>query len=164
MYRKSIVTLLALVCTAPLWAADTSDSKTAAQPTQEQVIQQFRDDLQAAAADVMAKGLTLNAEQAAKFWPMFDAFQKEQKAIIDEQLKSLVEYRDTYKTISDADAMAYVNSLLERDQKIHDLRVKYLTKFQTVVPTRVAARAIQLDRRLGLVGQVKVSSQVPLIP
>jgi len=32
------------------------------------------------------------------------------------------------------------------------------------VPTRVAARAIQLDRRLGLVGQVKVSSQVPLIP
>ena len=127
-------------------------------------MQQFRDDLQATAADVMAKGLTLNAEQAAKFWPMFDAFQKEQKAIIDEQLKSLVEYRDTYKTISDADAMAYVNSLLERDQKIHDLRVKYLTKFQTVVPTRVAARAIQLDRRLGLVGQVKVSSQVPLIP
>jgi hypothetical protein len=42
--------------------------------------------------------------------------------------------------------------------------VKYLAKFQTVVPTRVAAHAIQLDRRLGLVGQVKVSSQVPLIP
>ena len=164
MYRKSIVTLLALVCTAPLWAADTSDSKTAAQPTQEQVMQQFRDDLQAAAADVMAKGLTLNADQAAKFWPMFDAFQKEQKAIIDGQLKSLVTYRDTYKTMSDADALAYANSLLERDQKIHDLRVKYLAKFQTVVPTRVAARAIQLDRRLGLVGQVKVSSQVPLIP
>jgi hypothetical protein len=164
MYRKSIVTLLAFVCTAPLWAADTSDSKTAAQPTREQVMQQFRDDLQAAAADVMAKGLTLNAEQAAKFWPMFDAFQKEQKAIIDAQLKSLVTYRDTYKTMSDADALAYANSLLERDQKIHDLRVKYLAKFQTVVPTRVAARAIQLDRRLGLVAQVKVSSQVPLIP
>ena len=164
MYRKSIVTLLALVCTAPLWAADTSDSKTAAQPTPEQVMQQFRDDLQAAAADMMAKGLTLNAEQASKFWPMFDAFQKEQKAIIDGQLKSLVTYRDTYKTMSDADALAYANSLLERDQKIHDLRVKYLAKFQTVVPTRVAARAIQLDRRLGLVAQVKVSSQVPLIP
>ena len=69
-----------------------------------------------------------------------------------------------YKTITDADALAYANSLLTRDQKIHDLRVKYLTKFQTIVPTRVAARAIQLDRRLGLVGQVKVSSQVPLIP
>ena len=164
MYRKSIVTLLALVCTAPLGAADTPDSTSAAQPTTEQVMQQFRDDLQAAAADLMAKGLTLNAEQAAKFWPMFDAFQKEQKAIIDAQLKSLVKYRDTYKTMSDADALAYANSLLARDQDIHDLRVKYLAKFQTVVPTRVAARAIQIDRRLGLVAQVKGSSQVPLIP
>jgi Spy/CpxP family protein refolding chaperone len=163
MYRKSIVVLLALICAAPVWAADPPAAATAA-PTTEQVLQQFRDDLQATAADVMAKGLTLNAEQAAKFWPMFDAFQKEQKSIIDEQLKSLVQYRNTYQTLSDADALAYANSLLARDQKIHDLRVKYLAKFQTVVPTRVAARAIQIDRRLGLVGQVKVSSQVPLIP
>ena len=75
-----------------------------------------------------------------------------------------MQYRNTYTTLSDADALAYANSLLARDQKIHNLRVKYLAKFQTVVPTRVAARAIQIDRRLGLVGQVKVSSQVPLIP
>jgi len=32
--------------------------------------------------------------------------------------------------------------------------------FQTVEPTRIAARAIQLERRLGLVGQVKVPSEV----
>jgi Spy/CpxP family protein refolding chaperone len=127
-------------------------------------MQQFRNDLQAKAADVMAKGLTLSAEQAAKFWPMFEAFQKEQKTIIDEQLRSLVKYQETYKQMTDADALAYANSLLERDQKIHDLRAKYLAKFQQVVPARIAARAIQLDRRLGLVGQVKVSSQVPLIP
>ena len=103
-------------------------------------------------------------EQAAKFWPMFEAFQKEQKSIIDEQLQSLVKYEDTYKNMTDADALAYANSLLQRDQKIHDLRLKYLAKFQEVVPARIAARAIQLDRRLGLVGQVKTSSQVPLIP
>ena len=41
--------------------------------------------------------------------------------------------------------------------------MKYLAKFQEVVPPRIAARAIQLDRRLGLVGQVKISSQIPLI-
>jgi Spy/CpxP family protein refolding chaperone len=164
MHKKSIVTLLALVCTVPAWAADAPDSTSATAPTQEQVMQQFRDDLQATAADVMAKGLTLTADQAAKFWPMFQTFQNEQKAIIDDQLRSLVKYRDTYKSMTDADALAYINALLERDQNIHDLRMKYLTKFQEVVPTRVAARAIQIDRRPGLVGQVKISSQVPLIP
>ena len=164
MNAKSIVTLLGLLCMTPVLSAAEPASQNATPPTTEQVMEQFRTDMQAVAADVMAKGLTLTAEQAAKFWPMFEAFQKEQKAIIDEQLKALVHYQDTYKTMTDADALAYANSLLQRDQKIHDLRVKYLAKFQEVVPARIAARAIQLDRRLGLVGQVKISSQVPLIP
>lgn len=164
MNAKSIVTLLGLLCMTPAWSAAQPASQNATPPTTDQVMEQFRIDLQAAAADLMAKGLTLTAEQAAKFWPMFEAFQKEQKAIIDEQLKALVHYQDTYQSMTDADALAYANSLLQRDQRIHDLRVRYLAKFQEVVPARIAARAIQLDRRLGLVGQVKISSQVPLIP
>jgi hypothetical protein len=164
MNVKKIVMLLGLVCVVPAWSADAPAGASVAQPSMDQVMEQFRNDMQAAAADVMAKGLTLSAEQAAKFWPMFETFQKEQKAIIDGQLKSLMKYRDTYKTMTDTDALAYANSLLLRDQKVHDLRIKYLAKFQEVVPARVAARAVQLDRRLGLVAQVKISSQVPLIP
>jgi len=164
MNIKSFIMLLGLVCAAPSWSADEPMEAKAGMPTAEQASEQFRIDMQAVAADVMAKGLTLTAEQAAKFWPMFEDFQKEQKAIIDEQLKSLSKYQDTYRAMTDADALAYANSLLQRDQKIHDLRVKYLTKFQKIVPPRIAARAIQLDRRLGLVSQVKISSRVPLIP
>ena len=40
----------------------------------------------------MAKNLTLTAEQAAKFWPVFSAYQKEQNAIIDDQLKDIQKY------------------------------------------------------------------------
>jgi hypothetical protein len=161
---KSIFMLLGLLFVAPAWSADTPAGSNATQPTTEQVMEQFRNDMQAVAADVMAKGLTLSAEQAAKFWPMFELFQNEQKAIIDEQIKSLMKYQQTYKAMTDADALAYANSLLQRDQRVHALYLKYLAKFQEVVPPRVAARAIQLERRLGLVAQVKVSSLVPLIP
>ncbi|MDQ8037631.1 MAG: hypothetical protein REI12_09425 [Pedobacter sp.] len=168
MNMKITFAMLGLLCTAPVFAADApaAPAPAAAQDpvTPEQVAEQVRIDLQAKAADMMAKGLTLNAEQAAKFWPMFESFQKEQKKIIEAQLKALLKYRDTYQNMSDKEALAYANSLLARDQQIHDLRVKYLAKFQTVVPAHTAARAIQLDRRLGLVGQLKISTQVPLIP
>jgi len=46
---------------------------------------------------------------------------------------------------------------------MHDLRVRWLTKFQTVVSPKIAARAIQVDRRLGLTTQIGLSSEVPLI-
>jgi hypothetical protein len=138
-------------------------SYTAPTASQEEAISQFRNDLMADRADVMAKGLKMSADEAAKFWPLFENFQKEQAAIVDTQVKALKEYADQFKALSDADALSYVNSLLEQDQKMHDLRVKWLKKFQTAVPARTAAGAIQLDRRLSHVTQVQLASQIPLI-
>ena len=54
----------------------------------------------------MAKNLTLTAEQAAKFWPVFDAYQKEQNVIIDAQLKDIQKYVSNYETMDDAGALA----------------------------------------------------------
>ena len=108
-------------------------------------------------------GLTLTADQAAKFWPLYEQYQKEQNVIIDGQLKAVQKYGAAYDKLTDAESLEFVNALLDRDAKMHALRVEWLKKFQTVVPPGTAARAIQLDRRLGQVGQVVVSSQIPLV-
>jgi Spy/CpxP family protein refolding chaperone len=159
---------MALCLTIPAWSEDlpataNPASYTAPTMTQEEIVSQFRSDLMASRADIMAKGLTLTADQAAKFWPLFQDFQKEETAIVDTQLKALQDYGKNYKTLSDADALAWVNSLLERDRKMNELRVKWLAKFQKVLPPKVAASAIQLDRRLGNITQVQISSQIPLV-
>ena len=164
---KSLVLILVLVAAVPVWAADPpADPPAPATPSQadiDKLMAQFRSDLQAARADVVAKGLTLNADQASKFWPLFKQFQGEQNAIIDAQLQATKKYSDSFAQLKEADSLAYVTALLERDEKIHDLRVKWLAKFQTVVPIGTAARAIQIDRRLGLVAQIQLASKVPLV-
>jgi len=38
----------------------------------------MRADMQSSRADIMTKNVTLTAEQAAQFWPVFDKYQKEQ--------------------------------------------------------------------------------------
>jgi Spy/CpxP family protein refolding chaperone len=156
--------ILALLALSFAQAAMPQEPAAAPQPTQEQLIEQFRQDLLAKRADIMAKGLTLTADQAAKFWPLFTQFQSEQEAVMNGQIAATQKYSDNFASLSDADALDYVNALLSRDKAMNDLRVACLTKFQTVVPPKVAARAIQLDRRLSQVAQVKVSSQIPLIP
>ena len=164
---KSLVLSLVIVAAAPVWAADPPAEPLApATPSKadiDKLMAQFRSDLQAARADVVAKGLTLNADQASKFWPLFKQFQGEQDAIIDAQLQATKKYSDSFAQLKEADSLAYVTALLERDEKIHDLRVKWLAKFQTVVPIGTAARAIQIDRRLGLVAQTQLASKVPLV-
>ena len=158
---KSKFVLVAALALAPLaWSADPAP---AAKPTDEQTVAAFRNDLMAKRADIMAKGLTLTADQASKFWPLFEAFQKEQDVIVNGQIEATEQFAQQYPTLSDEDAIKYVNALLERDQKMHDLRVKWIKKFQTAVPAKIAARAIQLDRRLGQVAQVQISQQIPLV-
>jgi len=166
--NSKFLAVLAIAFTLPALSAEPPAkaqpaSYTAPTPSQEQALAQFKNDLMADRADVMAKGLKLNADEAAKFWPLFQDFQKEQSAIVDAQMKALKDYADHFQTLTDDQAVAYVASLLDRDQKMHDLRVKWFKKFQSAVPAKTAASAIQLDRRLGNVTQVQLSSQIPLI-
>ena len=166
--KTKLLAAMALTLTCPAWSADPPKAQPATltkpAPTQEQVVADFRQDLMAKRADIMAKGLTLSSDQAAKFWPMFEQFQKEQDAIVNEQIDNVKAYGDHFQNLTDDDALKYVNSLLSRDQKMLDLRKKWLAKFQTVVPVRTAARAIQIDRRLSNVAQIQLSQQIPLVP
>jgi len=168
--KMSLLGLMALSLAAPAFSADppataqpVSQTSKAPPLTEDQIIANFRTDLMSKRADIMAKGLTMSADQAAKFWPQFEAYQKEQDVIVNEQINAIKTYADHYTALTDEEAVAYVKATLDRDQKMLNLRLKWLEKFQKVVPIKVAARAIQLDRRLSNVAQIQLSQQIPLV-
>src|SRR5262249_1598016 len=137
--NSKFLAALAIVFTLPAFSAEPpakaqpASLTTPATPDEEKVVAEFRKEMAARLADVMAKGLTLTADQAAKFWPLFEQFQKEQDVLVQDQIEATDHYAKNYQNLSEKDALAYVNSLLERDKKFADLRVKWLAKFQTVI-------------------------------
>ena len=163
--KSLMVTIVYLSLLAPAWAADAPPTKSAsAEPVNvDQALSKFRNEMQSVRADLVAKGLTLSADQAAKFWPLFEQYQKEQNVIIDTQLKLIHTYATNYDKLTDADALAFVKGLLDRDGKMQALRATWLDKFQTVVSAGTAARVIQIDRRLSQFAQSELSSQIPLV-
>ena len=98
----------------------------------------------------MAKNLSLTAEQAARFWPVYDAYQKEQNVIMDDHLRGVQRYIESFDTLDDAGALALITAHLDRDTKMNSLRQKALGDFQKVLGTKLAVRAIQVDRRLSV--------------
>ena len=151
-------------------AAGSAQGQASVQPasatvasSEEDILKAARTDVQSTRAEIMAKNLTLTAEQAAKFWPAFETYQKEQNAVIDEHLKAIKKYVDSHETLDDAGALAFINAHFQRDRKMDDLRRKWLAEFQKVLPTKIAVRAIQIDRRLALATQMELSSQIPLV-
>ena len=142
--------------------AKQASSTTASERATEDVLKAMRLDLQSSRADIMAKNMTLTAEQAAKFWPLFDAYQKEQNVIIDDQLKDIQKFVASYETMDDRGALGLIQAHFKRDAKMNVLRQKWLGEFQKVLPTKLAVRAMQIDRRLSLAAQMEVVSRIPL--
>jgi Spy/CpxP family protein refolding chaperone len=161
-----VVLVAALSASAGAWVAAHQAVKPAgstAAPSIDEVLKSVRSDLQSGRSDIVAKNMTLTAEQAAKFWPVFEQYQKEQNAIMDDQLKGIQQYVDSFDKLDDAGALSLVKTHLDRDARMVALRQKWLTDFQKVLPPKLAARAIQIDRRVSLVHQVEFSARIPLI-
>jgi Spy/CpxP family protein refolding chaperone len=129
----------------------------------DEMLAAVRSDMQATRADVMAKNLSMTAAEAAKFWPVYEAYQREQNTIMDDHLKGIQRYIESFDTLDDAGALALIKAHLDRDERMNSLRQKALGDFQKVVGTKLAARAIQLDRRLSLAYQLQIVSKIPLI-
>jgi Spy/CpxP family protein refolding chaperone len=143
--------------------AQQASTTTTSAPTVDDALKAMRADLQSTRADIMAKNLTLSADQAAKFWPVFSAYQKEQNAIIDEQLKGIRQYAASYENLDDAAALGLMKAHFDRDAKMNALRQKWLGEFQKVLPTKLAVRAMQIDRRLSLAAQMETAAAIPLV-
>ena len=143
---------------APALAADAP-----AQPTNDQVIADIRTDLQAARADIVAKTMGLTADQATKFWPVYQKYQDGFSELFTQQLDLISKYASSYEKLDDAGAVTLMNGQLDRDAKVAAYRTKWFLEFQKVLPGKVATKFMQIDRRLSLVTQVALAAQVPVV-
>lgn len=163
MFKSVIVMLSGLLLALPLAAAEQAAAPQNQGATMEQALLKFRDDLQATETEVVSKAISLSADEATAFWPIFKKFQGEQRAVIDNQIAAVRKYAEDFATLNDEDAQAYVNALLDRDQRIHDLRVKYLAEYSKAIGKGKAARVVHLSRRLGLAAQAELAAGIPLV-
>src|SRR5262245_29106526 len=101
--------LCAILLTGSAWIRAQQVKPASIAPTTiDDVLTAVRSDLQASRADIIAKNVTLTTAQGAKFWPLFETYQKEQSAVMDEQLKGIQQYIEGFDALSDADALTLV--------------------------------------------------------
>jgi hypothetical protein len=164
---RNTLVLIAGVCllsvSAIAWTSGQAARPVSAASTSiDEVLQAVRADLQESRADIVAKNVTLTSAQAAKFWPLFATYQKEQDAIMDEQLKGIQQFIERFETLDDTGALGLINAHLDRDARMSALRQKWLPEFQKNLNTKLAVRIMQIDRRLSLAHQMMFASKIPL--
>ena len=64
--------------------------------------------------------------------------------------------------MSNEDALIYIRRWLEVDAQTHELRSKYVMDVSKALPGKKTATFFQLDRRISMMMDLQLSSQLPL--
>lgn len=122
----------------------------------------LRKDLRAMKMQVIGQNMSLSEEQGLKFWPIYNHYVKDLQEVNNQKYALLKQYAETWSTMTDQDAMIYVRAWLEADGQAQALRLKYVPIVSQVLPGRKAATFFQLDRRLNMIIDLQLFSQIPL--
>jgi hypothetical protein len=122
----------------------------------------LRKDLRAIKMQVIGQNMSLSEEEGQKFWPIYNHYVKDLQQVNDRKYALLKQYAEMWATMSDQDAMIYVRNWLEADGQAQALRLKYVPVVSQVLPGRKAATFFQVDRRLNMMIDLQLFSQIPL--
>jgi len=123
----------------------------------------FRKDVRSLKKQIIAANLDLTDTEAQQFWPIYDRYTAEMRKLFDRKFEVLKEYAANYDTITDEQADTYIQGRAAVEESILQLRLKYMPIFRKVLSGKTAALFIQIDWRLGLVIELQLASQVPMI-
>jgi hypothetical protein len=136
---------------------------TDAPAVSDQDLDLFRKDVRSLKKQIVALNMNLTDDEAVKFWPVYDKYTAELTTLYDRKYALLQSYAANYATLTSEQADNYVTGRAEVEEAVMKLRLKYYPLFRQVLSGKSTALFFQMDWRLGLILELQLASQTPLI-
>ena len=107
----------------------------------------------------------LTDAEAKKFWPIYDAYQKDLEAIDGRLAKTIAAYADAYNSGSVPDDMArqLIGDYLAIEQDEAKMERSYVSKLSDVLPGARVARYLQLETKMRAIIRYQLAANIPLV-
>ena len=168
--QKTLIVLAVLsamtLVSEPIFAqAAQTPSGAAASSTAslDQDIKMLREDVQSARKAITAENMNLTADEATKFWPIYDQYAAEVAKIGDARVTLIKDYAANYDTMTDDQAGLFIEKAAGIDQQFTAFRSKYVPMFEKVISAKKTALWYQIDRRLDLLINLQLAANIPVV-
>lgn len=123
----------------------------------------LRKDLRSDKKQFLALNLPLTEAEAVKFWPVYEQYAGELAKIYDARIQIVKDYAANYGTLTDSTAATLSLRSIDNDEAVSKLRQKYVPLVGKVLPGKKAALFFQIEKRLGLLIDLQMASEIPLV-
>jgi hypothetical protein len=112
---------------------------------------------------LVAVNLQVTDDEAVRFWPIYDRYQKEVNALGDRLVGVIQDYAAHFSDLSDAKATALIEEYLAIEADRVKVRRSYLGEFGKSLPGRKVARFYQIENKMDAVIRYGLASTIPVI-
>jgi hypothetical protein len=128
-------------------------------------MQILRDKIKADKKVLVASNMQLTDAEATAFWPIYDAYQNDLKAINARLGNAILAYSDAYKAgpITDQTAKKFLDEAIAIDDAEAKLRKDYAAKLTASIPAAKAARYLQIETKIRAAIRYELAANIPLV-
>jgi hypothetical protein len=134
-----------------------------AQEVTKNTMDSVREALKAQKRAFIAVNMQLTDAEDAKFWPVYDSYQKDMETMNQKIGDLILDYAKNYETLTDPKADELLKKNLSLEKEILQLKTSYLPKFKAVLPAKKVARYYQLENKIQAVGRYDLAEKIPLV-
>lgn len=114
-------------------------------------------------SEIMGSVMALNAQDAAKFWPIYSAYDEELTKLNDQRVANVKEYARTYNEMTDAKADELIQKALAFQKQRAELLAKTYDQMKAALGAITAARFIQVEHQLLSLIDLKIAASLPVV-
>jgi transcriptional regulator of heat shock response len=159
-----------LACFVILVTADVPVvAQTAATPqqTQEANLKEYvsllRTDLKKGKVSILTELMALGPDQAAKFWPIYNEYDKALTKLADERIAFIRMYADNYSSLSDENATKIATGMMDVQARRLDLQKQYFQRFSQTLTPKDAARWLQIEAQIEKLVDLQILASLPIV-
>jgi hypothetical protein len=129
----------------------------------ESYIELLRSDLRTQKAALIANNMYFTKDEAAAFWPVYRDYEFELSKANDARIAVLRDYARHYDTMDDEGAGELTRRWFDAEHQRMKVGRRYVDEFSDALPGKTVARFFQVERRIDLLIDVQIASDLPLV-
>jgi len=114
-------------------------------------------------AQMMGAVMQLNAQDAAKFWPIYAEYDAELTKVNNLRVANIEEYAKSYSAMTDEKADELVKNSMQYQKQRAELLAVYYGKMKDALGSITAARFLQVETQLLGIIDLQIAASLPIV-
>ena len=126
-------------------------------------VELLRKDLKKDKVSILTEIMEFSPEEAAKFWPVYNNYDKELTKLADERIAFIRMYAENYGSLSDEKVTQIANGMLDLESRRIQLRKQYFETMSRSLSPKLAARFLQIEGQIEKLVDLQIASNLPIV-